>query len=111
MDIGSITIVLILGLLFLIAIGKPLGLASAVVALVVMILKFEPTLLTFPFEYVGSLFTAPEAPDKWFYPGTQWPMRRASAGLWPRRRTRLMSFATLCRLIWRTRSTSHLGLP
>ena len=65
MDIGSITIVLILGLLFLIAIGKPLGLASAVVALVVMILKFEPTLLTFPFEYVGSLFTAAEAPDKW----------------------------------------------
>ena len=48
MDVGTISIVLVLGLIILLAIGMPLGLASAVLALVVMILKFEPTILTAP---------------------------------------------------------------
>ena len=51
MDVGTISIVLVLGLIILLAIGMPLGLASAVLALVVMILKFEPTILTAPWCY------------------------------------------------------------
>ena len=35
MDIGTISIVLVLGLIFLLAIGMPLGYASAFLALVV----------------------------------------------------------------------------
>lgn len=54
MDIGTISIVLVLGLVFLLAIGMPLGLASAVLALVVMILKFEPTFLTQPHCYLWA---------------------------------------------------------
>ncbi len=46
MDVATISLVLILGLLILLAIGMPLGFASAVMALAVMIMKFEPTLLT-----------------------------------------------------------------
>ena len=46
MDVGTISIVLVLGLIVLLAIGMPLGLASAVLALLVMIMKFEPSLLT-----------------------------------------------------------------
>ena len=48
MDIGTISIVLVLGLLFLLAIGMPLGFASAILAALVMVMKFEPTLLTDP---------------------------------------------------------------
>ena len=57
MDVGTISIVLIVGLLLSLAIGMPLGLASAVMALVVMILKFEPTLLTDPMTFGDGLLT------------------------------------------------------
>ena len=40
MDVGTISIVLVFSLLFLLAIGMPLGLASAVLAALVMIMKF-----------------------------------------------------------------------
>ena len=42
MDVGTISLVLVIGLLFLLAIGMPLGFASAVLALLVMVMKFEP---------------------------------------------------------------------
>ena len=57
MDVGTISIVLVLGLIFLLAIGMPLGLASAVLALVVMVMKFEPTLLTDPLSFGEGLLT------------------------------------------------------
>lgn len=53
MDVGTISIVLVLGLIILLAIGMPLGLASAFLALVVLVLKFEPTLVTHPWCYFG----------------------------------------------------------
>ena len=46
MDPATISTVLILGLIVLLAIGMPLGFASAFLALVVMIMKFEPTMFT-----------------------------------------------------------------
>ncbi|NKC11044.1 MAG: TRAP transporter large permease subunit [Gammaproteobacteria bacterium] len=57
MDVGTISIVLVLGLIILLAIGMPLGLASAVLALLVMIMKFEPTLLTDPMSFGEGLLT------------------------------------------------------
>lgn len=57
MDVGTISIVLVLGLIFLLAIGMPLGFASAVLALLVMVMKFEPTLLTDPFSFGEGLLT------------------------------------------------------
>ena len=48
MDVGTISIVLVIGLVFLLAIGMPLGFASAFLAVVVLIMKFEPALLTDP---------------------------------------------------------------
>lgn len=57
MDVGTISTVLVLGLLLLLAIGMPLGLASAVLALVVMVMKFEPTLLTDPASFGSGLLT------------------------------------------------------
>ena len=56
-DVGTISIVLIVGLIFLLAIGMPLGFASAVLALVVMIMKFEPTLITDPLSFGEGLLT------------------------------------------------------
>ena len=58
MDIGTISIVLVIGLVFLLAIGMPLGLASACMALLVMILKFEPSLLTNPLSFGDGLLTS-----------------------------------------------------
>ncbi len=58
MDVGTISIVLVLGLLFLLAIGMPLGLASAVLALLVMVMKFEPTLLIDPLSFGTGLLTS-----------------------------------------------------
>ena len=58
MDISIISIVLVLGLLFTLAIGMPLGLASAVMALVVMIMKFEPTLFTDPMSFGEGILTS-----------------------------------------------------
>ena len=46
MDIGTISLVLVLGMVVLLAIGMPLGLASASLAALCMVMKFEPTLLT-----------------------------------------------------------------
>ncbi|MGR3501347.1 TRAP transporter large permease [Pseudaestuariivita sp.] len=46
MDIGTISIVLMLGLIVLLAIGMPLGFASAFMAVAVLFMKFEPALLT-----------------------------------------------------------------
>ena len=57
MDVGTISIVLVLGLVVLLAIGMPLGIASAVLALLVMIMKFEPTLLTDPLTFGEGLLT------------------------------------------------------
>ena len=57
MDVGTISIVLVVGLIFLLAIGMPLGFASAVLALVVLVMKFEPTLLTDPMTFGEGLLT------------------------------------------------------
>jgi len=58
MDVGTISIVLVLGLVFLLAIGMPLGFASAVLAALVMIMKFEPTLLTDPLSFGTGMLTS-----------------------------------------------------
>ncbi len=60
MDVGTISIVLIVGLVFMLAIGMPLGFASAALAALVMIMKFEPTLLTDPMSFgEGTLTSRP----------------------------------------------------
>ena len=51
MDIGTISIILLCGMLLLLAIGMPLGFASGFLAVVVMVLRFEPTLITDPFVH------------------------------------------------------------
>lgn len=51
MDIGTISIILLLGMFLLLAIGMPLGFASGFLAALVMVLKFEPTLITDPFVH------------------------------------------------------------
>ena len=56
MDISTISIILLIGMLVLLAIGMPLGFASGFLATVVLVLKFEPTLLTDPFVH-GLNFT------------------------------------------------------
>ncbi|MEP0940532.1 MAG: TRAP transporter large permease subunit [Rhizobiaceae bacterium] len=58
MDVGTISIVLVLGLIFLLAIGMPLGFASAVLAALVMIMKFEPALLTDPLSFGSGMLTS-----------------------------------------------------
>ena len=58
MDPATISIVLVLGLIALLAIGMPLGLASAVMAAVVMIMKFEPALLTAPWTFGDGMLTS-----------------------------------------------------
>ena len=45
MDIGTISLVLLVGMLLLLAIGMPLGFASGFLAVVVMVMKFGPDLL------------------------------------------------------------------
>lgn len=57
MDIGTISMVLVLGLIVLLAIGMPLGFASAFLALVVMVMKFEPALLSNPMSFGEGLLT------------------------------------------------------
>lgn len=57
MDVGTISLVLVIGMLLFLAIGMPLGLASAVLALIVMIMKFEPSLLTDPMSFGDGLLT------------------------------------------------------
>ncbi|EFL87898.1 TRAP transporter large permease subunit [Ahrensia sp. R2A130] len=51
MDIGTISLILLLGMLTLLAIGMPLGFASGFLAVMVLVLKFEPTLITDPFVH------------------------------------------------------------
>lgn len=57
MDIGTISMVLMLGLLVLLAIGMPLGLASAILAVLVLVMKFEPTLLLQPWTFGDGMLT------------------------------------------------------
>lgn len=45
LDIGTISLILLFGMLFLLAIGMPLGFASGFLAVVVMVLRFGPELL------------------------------------------------------------------
>ena len=45
MDIGLISVVVLVGMIGLLAIGMPLGFASGFLAVVVMVMKFGPTLL------------------------------------------------------------------
>ena len=54
MDVGAISLVVVLGLIVLLGIGMPLGLASGALALVVLVMKFEPTLLSVPWCYFGE---------------------------------------------------------
>jgi len=57
MDVGTISIILVIGLVFMLAIGMPLGFASAVLAALVMIMKFEPNLLTDPMSFGEGALT------------------------------------------------------
>ena len=57
MDVGTISLVLVFGLIFLLGIGMPLGFASAVLALVVLVMKFEPNLLLNPFSFGDGMLT------------------------------------------------------
>ncbi|MEP1201915.1 TRAP transporter large permease [Tateyamaria sp.] len=57
MDIGTISLVLMLGLILLLAIGMPLGLASAVLAVLVLVMKFEPELLLAPWTFGDGILT------------------------------------------------------
>ena len=51
MDIGTISLILMLGLLILLAIGMPLGFASASLAVMVLFLKFEPSVIFDPLSW------------------------------------------------------------
>ena len=57
MDIGTISLVLLLGLMLLLAIGMPLGMASAILAVLVLVMKFEPMLLLDPTTLGDGLLT------------------------------------------------------
>lgn len=57
MDIGTISLILMLGLMVLLAIGMPLGMASAVLAVLVLVMKFEPVLLTDPLAFGDGILT------------------------------------------------------
>ena len=57
MDIGTISLVLLIALMLLLAIGMPLGMASAVLAVLVLVMKFEPALLTAPWTFGEGLLT------------------------------------------------------
>lgn len=58
MDIGTISLVLMLALIVLLAIGMPLGMASASLAVLVLVMKFEPALLLNPFTFGDGVLTA-----------------------------------------------------
>ena len=57
MDIGTISLVLMLGLVLLLAIGMPLGFASAILAVLVLVMKFEPALLLNPLSFGDGILT------------------------------------------------------
>ena len=58
MDVGTISVVLVLGLIILLGIGMPLGFASAVLAVIVLIMKFEPMLLLDPMTFGDGMLTS-----------------------------------------------------
>ena len=58
LDIGTISLVLMLGLIVLLAIGMPLGMASAVLAVLVLVMRFEPSLLANPFSFGDGMLTS-----------------------------------------------------
>ena len=58
MDVGTISIVLVVGLVILLGIGMPLGFASAVLAALVLVMKFEPTLLWDPLSFGTGMLTS-----------------------------------------------------
>ena len=57
MDIGTISLVLLVGLMVLLAIGMPLGFASAILAVLVLVMKFEPQLLWAPWTFGDGILT------------------------------------------------------
>ncbi|CTQ32880.1 TRAP transporter large permease [Jannaschia rubra] len=57
MDVGTISLVLLVALMLLLAIGMPLGMASAILAVLVLVMKFEPNLLTAPWEFGEGILT------------------------------------------------------
>ena len=57
MDIGTISYVLLIGMFLLLAIGMPLGFASGFLAVLVMVMKFEPSLLVAPWTFGDGLLT------------------------------------------------------
>ncbi|MDB0052786.1 TRAP transporter large permease subunit [Ascidiaceihabitans sp.] len=57
MDIGTISLVLMLALIALLAIGMPLGFASASLAVLVLVMKFEPALILNPFTFGDGMLT------------------------------------------------------
>ena len=57
MDVGTISLVLMLGLIFLLAIGMPLGFASAFMAVVVLFMKFEPDVIFNPMLWGDGFLT------------------------------------------------------
>ncbi|QHQ35532.1 TRAP transporter large permease [Algicella marina] len=57
MDIGTISLILLLAMLALLAIGMPLGFASAALAVLVLVLKFEPTLILEPWTFGEGTLT------------------------------------------------------
>ncbi len=58
MDVGTISMVLVLGLIILLGIGMPLGFASAILAVVVLVMKFEPSLLLNPLTFGDGMLTS-----------------------------------------------------
>ena len=57
MDIGTISLILMVSLIILLAIGMPLGLASASLAVLVLVMKFEPSLLLNPLSFGEGMLT------------------------------------------------------
>ena len=57
LEIGTISLVLMFGLIVLLAIGMPLGMASAILAVLVLVMRFEPALLTNPFSFGEGTLT------------------------------------------------------
>ena len=57
MDVGTISLILVIGMCLLLAIGVPLAFASFFLAVLVMIMKFEPSLLLNPLTFGDGILT------------------------------------------------------
>ncbi|MDJ0628164.1 MAG: TRAP transporter large permease subunit [Rhodobacter sp.] len=57
LDIGTISIILLLAMLILLAIGMPLGFASAFLAVAVLVMRFEPSILWDPTTFGDGILT------------------------------------------------------